>query len=121
MAYVDEDDNSAIASSDCAECLRWNYCLGHMLFPKLKKLALSNFIPKRLANPKFLCCIYGAMTTQPWRTKSKLNKGCLQAENVPGDCILVYQLQSSTLGFMAQLKRRLTRERHTSAIALADH
>eukprot|EP00957_Ditylum_brightwellii_P168032 12791373-Ditylum_brightwellii.AAC.1 len=65
MAYVDEDNNSAIASSNYAEILRWHYRLGHMSFPKLKKLALSNFIPKRLAkvhNLKCACCIYGAMT-----------------------------------------------------------
>eukprot|EP00957_Ditylum_brightwellii_P164749 12543706-Ditylum_brightwellii.AAC.1 len=88
MVHIEGDDNSAIASSNYTELLRRHYNLGHISFPKLKKLALSKFIPKRLAkvcNPKCACCIYGAMTKQPWRPKSKLNKGCLKAAKAPGD------------------------------------
>eukprot|EP00957_Ditylum_brightwellii_P187210 14257883-Ditylum_brightwellii.AAC.1 len=104
--------------------LAWHYCLGHMPFPKLKKLVLSNFIPKRLAkvhNPKCARCKYGAMTKQLWRTKSKLNKGHLQAAKALGDCISVDQLQLSIPGFVTQLKGRLTRERCIAAAMCVDH
>eukprot|EP00957_Ditylum_brightwellii_P136829 10434177-Ditylum_brightwellii.AAC.1 len=124
MVHVDKDDNSAIAASDYGRLLRWHYYLGHISFLKLKKLALSNFIPKRLAkvhNPKCTYCIYGAMTKQPWRTRSTLNKGHLKAAKATGYCILVDQLQSSTPGFVAQFKGRLTRERYTVATIFVDH
>ena len=85
MAHIKEDYSSATASSDYAELLRWHYHSGHMSFPKLKKLTLSNFIPKRLArvhNPKCACCVYGAMTKQPYIISNDVQLGKKKSRKV---------------------------------------
>eukprot|EP00957_Ditylum_brightwellii_P124822 9514840-Ditylum_brightwellii.AAC.1 len=62
------------------------------------------------------------MTRRPWRGKQTLtshhkNKPALHA----GQCILVDQMESTTLGFVAQLKGRLTIKRYQAATIFVDH
>jgi hypothetical protein len=68
-----EDDNMQVAAADDqAKLMRWHYCLGHLLFPKLKQLALNGKIPKKLSKvkpPTCAGCLFGAMTKNPWHGK----------------------------------------------------
>ena len=81
------------------------------LWPTLRTLAKRNELPKKLLEAKIpLCpaCQYGKMTRQPWRTKpQQTNKqGC--TVTAPGQVVSVDQLESTTVGFIGQLKGILT-------------
>lgn len=116
--------NQDQANDPQMELLRWHYRLAHTSFHKLKLYSHLGLIPKRLAHvtpPKCAGCIYGAMTKKPWRTKGPQGKGKLKLTDHPGQCISVDQLQSTTPGFIAQLKGLLTRRRYTAATIFVDH
>ena len=120
---VEEEDEQVItATSDKAELMRWHYRLGHLSFKKLKILAEKNIIPKRLSkirSPKCAGCIYGKMHKRPWRTKAQPGK--IAVTTRAGQCISVDQLESSTVGFIGQLKGRLTTKRYKYATVFIDH
>ena len=61
------------------------------------------------------------MTKQPWQTKGKQNQNKIQTVTVPGACISVDQLESSTPGFIAQLKGGITKQRYHAATIFVDH
>ena len=94
------------------------------IFTKLKLLAVLNIIPHRLAlmkpPTKCACCIYGKMTKQPWRTKSKNNQPT-QLATAPSQCLSVNHMESSTLGFIGQLKGKLTISRYKYATVFIDN
>jgi hypothetical protein len=122
-ALIEQEEETIAATSPRGELLRWHYRLGHISFSKLKIMALLNIIPRTLAltrPPKCACCIYGKMTRVPWRTKSKDNREIRKA-TAPGQCISVDQMESSTLGFIGQLKGRLTTRRYKYATMFIDH
>jgi hypothetical protein len=82
--------------------MKWNYCLGHLTFPKLKQLALNGKIRKKLAKvlpPKCAGCLFGAMTKLPWHNETKANHKVFIATK-PGECILVDQMTSTKVGFL---------------------
>ena len=115
-------DQDIPATLDEAELLRWHYRLGHISFFKLRTMAMLNIIPRRLASvkiPKCQACCYGKQTKRPWRTNKQPRE--IRPCNKPGECISVDQLQSSTTGFIAQLKGKLTRRRYKCATVFVDH
>ena len=117
-----EQDKDVPATTDQAELLRWHYRLGHVSFYKLRVMALLNIIPRRLAFvkfPKCQACCYGKQTRRPWRTKSQPRK--IKPCTSPGECVSVDQLESSTTGFIAQLKGKLTSRRYKCATVFVDH
>ena len=88
-----------------AELMHWHYCLGHLLFPKLKALAKIGEIPKHLANvipPVCACCAFGAMTKVPWKNMEATRK--VFKATKPGQCVSVDQMISTQVEFYAQLK-----------------
>jgi hypothetical protein len=64
--------------------------------------------------------MYGKLTKRPWRYR---NDSSLIEENAasPGDIVLVNQMDSSTLGLVAQLIGLPTRERYKIATVFVDH
>ena len=44
------------------------------------------------------------MNTKNWRIKQAINRGSVHSSTKPGDCVSVDQLESTTPGFVAQLK-----------------
>jgi hypothetical protein len=59
-----------VPSDKPEELMHWHYCLGHLLFLKLKALAKIGKIPKHLANvllPVCVGCAFGALTKVPWK------------------------------------------------------
>jgi hypothetical protein len=87
-----------------------------MSFAKLKLMSALGILPRRLASvqpAKCGGCIFGAMTKKPWRTKAEPSKVKTVVVTGPGDCVSVDQLESSTPGFVAQLKGILAKRRYT--------
>ena len=68
----DDEQHQHVATDDQAELMQWHHCLGHLSFPKLKKLASIGKIPKQLAKvkpPVCAGCLFSAMTKVPWQGK----------------------------------------------------
>ena len=109
-----------------AKLMRWHYRLGHTSFRKLKIMAAMGLIPKKLSTikpPKCAACIYGTMNKLPWRYKQNLNQkqSKIKVANKSGQIVSVDQMDSSNLGFIAQLKGKLTRRRYKHATIFVDH
>jgi hypothetical protein len=86
-------------------------------------MAAKGEIPKRLLTckvPRCASCCYGKATKVPWRTKGK-EKGHIRVATKPGECVSVDQLESPTVGFLAQLKGALTTKRYKVATIFIDH
>ncbi len=102
--------------------MHWHYRLGHLLFPKLKALATIVEIPKHLANvlpPVCSGCDFGAMTRVPWKNR-ETTRTVFKATK-PGQCVSVDQMIFTQVGFYAQLKGRLTKQRYRGATVFVDH
>jgi hypothetical protein len=87
-------------------------------------MAAFGILPRRIVNvqpPKCAGCIFGAMAKKPWRTKSEASKVNTVVVTGPGDFLSVDQLESSTQGFVAQLKGILTKRRYTCATVFVDN
>ncbi len=118
---VDQDDELT-ALDDQTELMRWPYRLGHLSFPKLRLLALIGKIPKRLANARPpLCagCAFGTMTKLLWRTKE--NPSAIFTATKPGQCVSVDHMESTQVGFFAQLKGTFTLRRYWATTVFVDH
>ena len=118
----EEEQEIITATTDAAELMRWHYRLGHMSFPKLQKLAKNGALPKSLATikpPKCSSCIYGKMNRKPWRSKKQ--PSVIHEVDAPGKCISVDQMESSTLGFVRQMKGKLTTRKYKYATVFVDH
>ena len=93
----------------------------------IKKLCLVHvlgFLPQRLLvvnPPKFEGCLCGYITRFPWNTNSPQNGGKIQRVTAPGDFDSIYQLESSTTGFIAQLKVTPTKQRYNTATIFIDN
>ena len=120
---VEEEDEQVVTStSSKAELMHWHYQLGHLSFKKLRTSAEKNISPKKLAeerSPKYAGCIYGKIHRKPWQTKAQPGK--IAVATRAGQCISVNQLESSTVGFIGQLKGRLTTRRYKHATVFIDH
>ena len=66
-------------------------------------------------------CLYGNTTKRPWLAKSENNRGYIRKAYAPGECISVYQMESSTPGFIAQLKCKPTKHCYRAAKIFLDH
>ena len=111
-------------SLDPHDELLWrHYRLGHLPFDHIKQLAVQGQLPKHLlASKKPFCstCQYGKMTKRPWRVKGD-NKGNTKTATRPGQIVLVDQLESTSPGFIAQLKGVLTQQQHKYTTVFIDH
>jgi hypothetical protein len=121
----EEDEHTTLAASkDQAELMRWHYHLGHLPFLKLKQLAIIYKIPRKLAKvapPKCAGCLFGAMTKILWRGKETKSSQEVFVATKPGKCVSVNQMTSTKLGFVTQLKGKLTKKRYHCATVFVDH
>jgi hypothetical protein len=102
--------------------MRWHYRLGHLPFSKLKQLTLNGENPQRLAKvkpPACTGCLVGAMTNVPWKGRETSSKVFVARK--AGQCVSVDQMISTQVGFIAQLKRTLTKKHYTAATIFVDH
>ena len=65
--------------------------------------------------------MYDATTKKHWRIKGATNKGGVNSSTKPDECVSVDQLESTTPGFVAQLKKGLTKGRYRCATIFLDH
>ena len=87
----------------------------------LQQMATKGDLPKRLATvipPFCAACKYGKQTKRPWRTKGP--QGHIRTTTQPGQVVSVDQLESTTPGFVAQLKGLLTTQRYNHATIFVD-
>ena len=114
-----EEEPTKLTPSD--ELLQWHYKLGHAPFKLLQRMATQGDLPKRLATvipPFCAACRYGKQTKRPWRTKGL--QGHIRTTTQPGHVVSVDQLESTTPGFVAQLKGLLTTQRYNYATIFVD-
>ena len=119
---TDEHDISAITHH--AELLRWYYRIVVLSFKTRRLLTNLRIIPYHLREfhlPKCTSCMYGVMTKENWRTKGDANRGRVRPSTQSGKSASVDQLESTTLGFVDQLKGRLTKDRYRFTIIFLDH
>ena len=103
------------------ELLRWQYKLGHAPFKMLQQMATQGDLPRRLAlviPPFRAACKYGKQTKCPWHTKGPQRHICTATQ--PGQVVSVDQLESTTPGFIAQLKGLLTTQCYNYATIFVD-
>ena len=116
----EDQEPKSLYSQD--ELLRWHYHLGHLPFDHIKQLANKGQLPKRLLTchtPFCAACQYGKMTRRPWRVKGD-DKGMAKIATYPGQVVSVDQLESTSPGFITQLKGTLTQQRYTYAKVFVD-
>jgi hypothetical protein len=118
------EDVHLAAGDNQAELMQWHYRLGHLTFPKLKQLALSGEISKKLVKvtpPKCAGRIFGAMTKIPWHGKETKASHEVFTATKPGECVSVDQMVSTEVGFFGQMKGKLTKKRYRCATIFVDH
>ena len=116
------EDNEPDSLDPHDELLRWHYCLGHLSFERIRHLARSGQLSKRLLTckkPFCTACQYGKLTKRPWRVKGD-DKQSTKVATRPGQIVSVDQLESNTPGFIAQLKGKLTQQRYNYATVFVD-
>ncbi len=104
--------------------MHWHYRLGHLLFPKLKQLALNGKFPKKLSKvkpPTCAGCLFGVMTKNPWHGKESKSSHEVFVATKPGETVSCNQMASTEAGFFAQLKGTLTKKRYKCATIFVDH
>ena len=106
------DQAAPEADDKQAELIRWYYHLGHLSLDRLLLLAKLGEIPKYLTEIKPPTYLFWAMTKKPWQTKLSQSEGrhILKAMK-PGECVSIDQMVSTQVGFIAQLKEKLTKMR----------
>ena len=100
----------------------WHLKLNHLSFAKIKLMATQSKLPKRLIAvdvPFCPACAYNKATRKPWRYKNGNNK--IKESTRPGKCMSIDTFESSTTGFVAQLKGSLTNRRYKVATVFIDH
>jgi len=121
-----DDAERLTVESPQADLLRWHYRLGHLSFKLIKAMSEVGLLPKHLAKariPKCAGCMFAAMTKKPWRTKGSKSGQVGRKTKItrPGQCVSVDQLESPQVGFIAQIKGRLTKKRYKYATVFVDH
>jgi GAG-pre-integrase domain len=121
---VPYDDIEYIPSDPRQELLLWHYRLGHVPMSRLQHMARQGDLPARLAScpkPECASCRFGRATKVAWRVKGSQNQSHINTCTSPGQCVSVDQLESTSPGFIAQLKGSLTRMRYRYVTVFTDH
>jgi len=106
--------------------LRWHYKLNHLSPRKMTEMVKAKLLPSKLLKcepPLCPSCLFGKATRRSWRVKPNL-KGTpskLRNHTLPGQCVSVDQLESTTPGLIAQMKGWLTKKRYKVATIFVDH
>jgi hypothetical protein len=120
----DDEQHQHVANDNRAELMQWHHHLRHLLFSKLKKLAIIGKIPKQLAKvkpPVCAGCLFGTMTKVPWWGKEGESDHKVFVATKPRQIVSVDQMVSTQVGFIAQLKGGLTKKRYTAVTVFTNH
>jgi hypothetical protein len=103
---LSEEDYHATKSDDPRqEYLRWHCKLGHLSHVRMQQLIANGTLPKSLnikTPPICVACLHGKVTKRPWRTKAA--SVTYKWATSPGEVVAVDQLESSTAGFIGQMR-----------------
>jgi hypothetical protein len=102
--------------------LLWHQRLAHMPFVALQHMAKVGQLPKRLANishSKRQSYMLGKASKLPWRVKGQVSH--VNNATKPGKQVSVDQLESSTLGLIAQPKGIPTTRRYKCVTVFVDN
>ncbi|WP_317203594.1 hypothetical protein, partial [Janthinobacterium sp.] len=120
-----EDEEDVRPQDASAEFLRWHHRLGHISPKKIQAMAKQGLLPRKLVDcrvPLCTACLYGKATRRPWRSKSPNNKDeTARLITMPGQCVSIDQLESTTPGLIGQLKGIPTKLRYKVATVFVDH
>jgi hypothetical protein len=97
--------NNEPLNKDKDELYRFHVRAGHLSLSKIRAMARLGEVPKRLAtcdSPMCAACEFGKATHKPWRTKATSRN--VRPASAP--------VESRDVGFVAQLKGRLTKGRY---------
>ena len=122
ISHVIPEDPEPTSLNPHDELLRWHYRMGHLLFDRIKQLAQTGQLPKRLLTSKkpfCAACQHGKMTRRPWRVKGD-NKAAVKTVTRLGQVVSMNQLESNSPGLIAQLKGKLTQQRYKYATIFMD-
>ena len=122
VTHVIQDDQEPTSLDPHDELLRWHYRLGHLSFDRIKQLASTGQLPKRLLSfkkPFCAACQYGKMAKRPWRVKGE-DKKATKTATKPGQIFSVDQLESNTPGLITHLKGKLKQQRYKYATVFVD-
>ena len=103
-------ENEVPMARDIDKIYRLHVRCRHLLFNKLRAMAQRGEVPSRLATcatPMCAACQFGKATKKAWQTKKKNRRPICNATK-PGECVSIDQIESSTMGLVAQLKGQLT-------------
>ena len=118
-----EDQPDLAAATAQGELLRLHYRFGHLSFAKLQAMAKRGIIPRSLAKikpPVCAACMFGKLSRRNWRTRATNRKRIYKATS-PGQVVSVDQMESTAVGFVGQLKGRMTKRRYKYATVFIDH
>jgi hypothetical protein len=103
--------------------LYWHHKLGHLSHGRMLQLVKNGTLPRHLrmtTAPICVACMNGKATRKPWRTKAKPNASGRTTSH-PGECVAIDQLDSSTAGFIGQMRGSiLTTQRYRYATVFVD-
>jgi hypothetical protein len=119
---MQETTDNALIQKSKREYLQWHNKLGHISHGRMKQLIENGNLPRYLNlkdPPICVACLSGKATRKPWRTKSV--KVSNNKTTFPGECVAIDQLESSTAGFIGQLRGSvLTNQRYRYATVFVD-
>jgi len=123
---VEPDDDEVHKATKNPQALwrYWHLKLGHLPINRMRNLATIGALPKALKDCRVpLCpsCAFGKSTRRAWRTRAPNNEISVRTITRPGDCVSVDQLESTTPGFIGQLKGILTTQRYKVMTVFVDH
>jgi Reverse transcriptase (RNA-dependent DNA polymerase) len=120
----DEADDDVELAKPQEELMRLHIRLGHLPFFKLRAMAQSGLLPRKILHcttPKCAACMYAKATRRPWRSNEAGQPVQPRQALTPGACVSIDQLESSTPGLVAQLKGIPTKARYRAATVFVDH
>jgi len=102
----------------------WHVKLGHLSKTKMRQLIDNGTFPRNLSKmdpPLCSTCVYGKATKTPRQTKGKSPNKTPREVKHPGECVAVDHIESSTPGFIGQLKGSiLTKQWHRYVTVFVD-
>ena len=117
---LNDEQLTTLSAQD--ELIRWHHRLGHLPYDRIRSMSQKGILPKWLlicTKPFCTACQYGKLMWKPWQSKGVPTNPIWKATS-PGQIISIDQLESSTAGFIAQLKGKLTTQRYWYVAVFVD-
>lgn len=121
-AAISTDHSNALSKNQTL-LLRWHHRLSHLNFAQLQHLARQGLLRKAMANrepPICKSCQHGKAHRRPVASQGKAQPIDSIHLN-PGDCVSVYQIESSEPGYVDVFTGQPTNAKYHVALLYTDH